>query len=114
MTGQEIKEKRMKLGLSQEQFARRLGVTFATINRWENNRNIPSELSARAIRELDAKSFEAVIVVRGGNVQEVWSTTKKLKVSLCDYDNAAVDEKESEKCKELERRIKEEQMELVW
>ena len=111
MTGQEIKEKRMKLGLSQEQFARRLGVTFSTINRLENGHNQAGRQTVRAIAEMDAKSFEAVIVVRGGVVQEVWSTTKKLKVSLCDYDNAAVDEKESEKCKELERRIKEEQME---
>jgi len=36
---------RRSLGLSQEQLARRLGVSFATVNRWESGR---THLSARA------------------------------------------------------------------
>ena len=38
----EIKELRTTLGLTQEQFAAKLGVTFTTVNRWENNKpNLP-------------------------------------------------------------------------
>jgi putative transcriptional regulator len=33
-----VRELRERAGLTQEQFAARLGVTFPTINRWENGR----------------------------------------------------------------------------
>ena len=40
-----IQRLRASLGLSQEQFARQLGVSFATVNRWESGR---TQMSARA------------------------------------------------------------------
>ena len=46
-----IKEIRRQLGLSQEDLARELGVSYATVNRWENRLSRPSKL-ARA--QLDA------------------------------------------------------------
>ena len=47
-----IRELRAKLGLTQEQFAAKVGVTWSTVNRWENNRGKPSPLAMRRIREL--------------------------------------------------------------
>jgi putative transcriptional regulator len=41
-----IKEIRVQLDLSQEDLARELGVSYATINRWENGRFLPSRLAA--------------------------------------------------------------------
>lgn len=41
-----IKEVRDQLNLSQEDLARELGVSFTTINRWENGRFMPSRLAA--------------------------------------------------------------------
>ena len=46
-----VKEVRRQLSLSQEGLARELGVSFATVNRWENRQSRPSKL-ARA--QLDA------------------------------------------------------------
>ena len=40
-----VKEVRGQLGLSQNELADRLGVSFATINRWENGRTRPSKLA---------------------------------------------------------------------
>jgi len=40
-----VKEVRRQLSLSQEDLAHRLGVSFATINRWENNKTTPSRLA---------------------------------------------------------------------
>lgn len=40
-----IKEVRRQLALSQEDLARGLGVSFATINRWENAQVKPSKLA---------------------------------------------------------------------
>jgi predicted ATPase/DNA-binding CsgD family transcriptional regulator/DNA-binding XRE family transcriptional regulator len=45
---------RTRLGLSQEQLARRLGVSFATVNRWETGRSRPSARARLAIAELEA------------------------------------------------------------
>src|SRR4051812_40454608 len=41
MTPDEIREARKKLGLSQKAFARELGVSFATVNRWEGGHSDP-------------------------------------------------------------------------
>lgn len=40
-----IKEVRFQLDLSQEELARELGVCFATVNRWEKGRFLPSRLA---------------------------------------------------------------------
>ena len=47
-----ICELRSRTGLTQEQFAARLGVTFPTINRWENGRARPSPLAMRQVLAL--------------------------------------------------------------
>ena len=46
-----VKEVRRQLSISQEDLARQLGVSYATVNRWENGQSKPSKL-ARA--QLDA------------------------------------------------------------
>jgi putative transcriptional regulator len=46
-----LKEVRRQLAISQEDLARELGVSYATVNRWENGQAKPSKL-ARA--QLDA------------------------------------------------------------
>ena len=51
-----IRELRAKLGLTQEQFAAKVGVTWSTVNRWENGRGHPSPLAMRRIDELMEKS----------------------------------------------------------
>jgi transcriptional regulator with XRE-family HTH domain len=45
---------RASLGLSQEQLARRLGVSFATVNRWESGRTQLSPRAAQAVADLEA------------------------------------------------------------
>lgn len=47
-----IRELRSKLGLTQEQFAAKVGVTFSTVNRWESGKSKPSPLAMRQIEEL--------------------------------------------------------------
>ena len=40
-----VKEVRRQLALSQEDLARELGVSYATVNRWENKQSKPSKLA---------------------------------------------------------------------
>lgn len=47
-----VRELRERTGLTQEKFAAKLGVTFPTINRWENGRAKPSPLALQRIEEL--------------------------------------------------------------
>jgi len=47
-----VREIRDRTGLTQEKFAAKLGVTFPTINRWENGRAKPSPLAMQKIEEL--------------------------------------------------------------
>ncbi len=47
--GKLVRDLRREMRLTQEQFAARLGVTFPTINRWENGRATPSPLAMEKI-----------------------------------------------------------------
>lgn len=40
-----VKEVRRQLALSREELAHALGVSFATVNRWENGKAVPSKLA---------------------------------------------------------------------
>jgi len=44
-----IKEIRRQLQLSQGELARELGVSYATVNRWENRRFVPSSLALERV-----------------------------------------------------------------
>lgn len=47
-----VREVRKRLGLSQEKFAAKLGVSFSTVNRWEHRRAVPSPMALKQIKEL--------------------------------------------------------------
>ncbi len=50
--GEFVRELRQTLSLTQEKFAAQLGVTFPTINRWENGHALPSPLALRQLSQL--------------------------------------------------------------
>jgi transcriptional regulator with XRE-family HTH domain len=52
MRPEEIRDLREHLQLTQEVFARVLGVSFATVNRWENGKTKPSSDYARVLHTL--------------------------------------------------------------
>lgn len=45
--GARVKAVRTQLNLSQEDFAHALGVSFTTVNRWENGKTSPSRLALK-------------------------------------------------------------------
>lgn len=47
-----LKEVRNKLHLTQEALAHKLGVSFTSVNRWENGQTQPSPLAKRSIEKL--------------------------------------------------------------
>jgi putative transcriptional regulator len=50
-----VKSIRQRLGITQEKLAAQLGVTFSSVNRWENGHRKPSPLAMRSIEELATK-----------------------------------------------------------
>lgn len=50
--GKLIRELRLLTGLTQEQFAAVVGVTYPTVNQWENERSTPSPMAMRRIEEM--------------------------------------------------------------
>ena len=55
-----IKRLRAGLGLTQQSLAKELGVSFATVNRWENDQTKPSQLSWNQLRQLEMTLKEDV------------------------------------------------------
>lgn len=50
--GQLVRELRQAMNLSQGKFAEELGMTFPTVNRWENGHATPSPLALKQIDSL--------------------------------------------------------------
>ena len=48
----DIKELREKLGMTQEQLAHKVGVSFKTVNRWERGKAKPSPLATKILNQL--------------------------------------------------------------
>ena len=44
-----VKELREKLGMTQEQLAREVGVSFKTVNRWERGKSKPSPMATKLL-----------------------------------------------------------------
>jgi putative transcriptional regulator len=57
MFSDQVKSVRCKLGLSQKSFAGILGVSFSTINRWENSKNEPSTLAQNSFYDFCENNF---------------------------------------------------------
>ena len=58
---QKMRFAREKLGISQEDLARALNVSYSTVNRWENGKNKPVRMAQAAFNEFCVKhdiSFE--------------------------------------------------------
>lgn len=51
-----VKGLRERLGLTQEQFAHEVGVTFSTVNQWENGRRRPQPFLLKRLLEMEAAS----------------------------------------------------------
>jgi len=65
MNGQEIRKLRKAMGLTQQEFAARLGVSFAAVNRWEKGRNAPQPDRLTRIRELHLEYLEGELTPPG-------------------------------------------------
>ena len=52
MIAHKISQIRAKLGLTQTMLAQRLGVSFPTVNRWENGKSQPYGLFLESLRNL--------------------------------------------------------------
>jgi transcriptional regulator with XRE-family HTH domain len=81
MTGDEVFAIRKKLGLSQTALAERLGVVFATVNRWENGHYPVKrrfELALLALEGIDAASRTDIVATLRRTIGELSGLLHKL------------------------------------
>ena len=57
MFSEQVKRVRKILDYSQDKLAQTLGVSFATINRWENSKNTPSKLAQKSFYDFCESNF---------------------------------------------------------
>lgn len=67
-----VKELRERLQLTQEQFALKVGVTYSTVNHWENGKRMPQPFLIRRLLELKEE-----IAKGGGGKNERKRTSSK-------------------------------------
>lgn len=88
MNGLETKEVREKFGLSQERFAKLLGVTTRTVQNWESGGTIPQ--TKQAILHEMALNPQMYIGGEQSNVNGTNTTTTN-NYGECDSDNGIID-----------------------
>jgi transcriptional regulator with XRE-family HTH domain len=54
-----VRRLRERMGLTQEQFAREVGVTFSTVNLWENGHRRPQPYLLKRLLEMEASLEQA-------------------------------------------------------
>lgn len=59
-----VKYVRTKTGYSQEQLARMLNVSFATINRWENGKTVPRPIAVDAFLVFCKKNDIHIVITK--------------------------------------------------
>lgn len=59
-TPEKIKALRKHLRFSQEELAKKLGVSFTSVNRWENGQAKPSKLAKKQIEALSRDSLTRI------------------------------------------------------
>lgn len=64
---EEIKRIRQRLFLTQQDFAKKIGVAFSTVNRWESGR---AKLNLKAMKSIDAFCLENNIPYE--TIEEAW------------------------------------------
>ena len=64
---EQLKALRRQYGWSQEDLAHELGVSFSTVNRWENGKAKPSRLAQKGILTLTAQAEGKYRAVEGEN-----------------------------------------------
>jgi transcriptional regulator with XRE-family HTH domain len=72
-----IKKLRQFSGLSQQEFGKKLGVTFATINRWENGKATPNKLAQTKLYDF---CKESSIPVYDMTIQRIQDEVKSLEI----------------------------------
>jgi len=55
MDPKRIQSIRQRLKVTQEDFAHMVGVTFSTVNRWENGKSKPNRIAQRILAGLEKK-----------------------------------------------------------
>lgn len=87
-TSKVIKEIRAQLKLGQAELARELGVSFATVNRWERGHFTPSPVALRALKQLckergiDFEQYEENYKSRADIALTLYGSGKELEESL--------------------------------
>jgi superfamily II DNA or RNA helicase/DNA-binding XRE family transcriptional regulator len=78
---EQIKQLRSRLGLTQVNLAERLGVSFPTVNRWENGKAAPSQLSWNRLREIAGEPvFRKTNIPNSERISEALDFTTKPEV----------------------------------
>lgn len=68
MFSEQVKHVRKILDYSQDKLAQILGVSFATINRWENSKNTPSKLAQKSFYDFCESNFIDVEELKSSDI----------------------------------------------
>jgi len=73
-----VRELRERLDLTQEQFAQKVGVTYSTVNHWENGKRTPQPFLLRRLQQLkeqldtrDEASLQSSLPARAANLGDL-------------------------------------------
>lgn len=84
--GRKIKNIRLSLGLTMEEFGKNFHTSKGTVNNWEKGRNLPNKENLKAISDLGNITVESLLgqnceVCAGNNFQASWYPESNFELS---------------------------------
>ena len=77
MSPTKLRKLRKRVGLSQEELARRLGVARVTVTRWENGSRRPSKIAELALRNIiEPVHISSWQQLAGAALNELWDNAE--------------------------------------
>lgn len=94
MTPEEIKSLRKGLGLTQQEFAGSVGVSFASVNRWENGASKPGRLAIERMHNLSRKGswpHGGGMTMADDRLDRIEALLEKHAQAIADFDKQLAD-----------------------
>lgn len=76
MSPPSLRKLRQRLGLTQQELARRLGVARVSVTRWENGTRKPSKVIELAIRSVEARDTRSWHRLAGAALNDLWDNAE--------------------------------------
>ena len=110
--GKNLKDRRIKMGMTQKDLADKMNVTFQTISKWENDENEPDLATLKKLASLYGCSLDELLDFEAETPQEETPAPQQVVERVIEKEAVIIHQKEAHVCARCHRDIEEGDLEI--